>query len=239
MRLATYLGVGLLALVAGTPVQAGQCPEPLRSARQLVLVETDGFNTSMATLRRYVRSSRKAEWKADGDPSPSVVGEAGLGWGLTFRKLAREGEPLKQEGDKRAPAGVFKLGAPFGFEASKLLRYMKLEAEKQFCVDDAESPLYSRIVPLAKAGEAKSGERMWEIALYKRGFVIDYLTDRKEKSGSCIFLHVWKAPDNPTAGCVATAEPDVASLQNWIKPKGAVVAILPSQARDRFEGCLP
>lgn len=239
MRLATCLGVGLLAIATTGSVSAGQCPEPLRSARQLVLVETDGFNSPAATLQRYGRSSRKGKWKPEGTAVPAVVGEAGLGWGLTFRSKALEGEPLKQEGDKRAPAGVFRLGRPFGFEAQDLKRYMKLEPDKQFCVDDIASPLYSRIVPLAKAATAKSGERMWEIELYKRGLVIEYPTDRKEQSGSCIFLHTWKGMDKPTVGCVAAQENEVAALQSWIKPRRAVIAILPRQARDRFAGCLP
>lgn len=239
MRSRLFLGLGLLAASLASPLSAGQCPEPLRSARQLVLVVASDMNTPTATLQTFTRKSRTAKWKPEGAPISTVVGSAGLGWGWPFRKLSQNGEPLKEEGDKRTPAGFYRFGRPFGFDKLPLHRYMQLEPDKQFCVDAATSPHYSRIIPHDKVTAEVSGERMWEIDLYRRGLVIDYPTDRDAKAGSCIFLHVWKAADSPTVGCVATDEPEVAKLQDWIKPKQAVIAILPASALDRFKDCLP
>lgn len=214
---------------------------PLSEASLLMLVETDGFDSNAAIITTFERTASDGAWRQTGVAMPARAGRAGVGWGHTFRHLAEPGEPIKKEGDKRAPAGVFKFGRPFGHVPADFLHYMQLDKGQPFCVDDAGSEKYSQIVDLRSVDDGTSGERMWEIDLYKRGIVVDYPTDRAAKSGSCIFLHVWKNPETPTAGCVATSEESVARLQKWVGkvPKGAAIAIVPRQARDRLGLELP
>jgi len=216
-------------------------PENFGKSTHLLLVETETFDSSGATIRLYQRGSGSDQWKSNAEPMPATVGRNGLGWGHTFRDHAAAGEPIKMEGDKRAPAGVFPLGRPFGLSPDGLPHYMQLKDGGHFCVDDAGSEKYSQIVPADAIPEGTSGERMWEISLYKRGVVVDYPTDRAAKSGSCIFLHVWKNPQTATVGCVATSEDTVARLQKWVSqaPNGAWIAIVPRAARGRLGLNLP
>lgn len=239
---------GVLALVACMIVlfmwfQSSVPPVAIDLGAQtrLVLVETETFDSSTAMITVLERSAKNEAWMNSGPSAPATVGRNGLGWGHTFRHLAKPGEPIKQEGDKRAPAGVFKLGRPFGLMADGLQDYMQLGDGQHFCVDDVGSQDYSKIVPVTAVPAGTNGERMWEIGLYKRGIVVDYPTDRAAKSGSCIFVHVWKTPETPTVGCVAADEGAVARLQKWVSaaPNGAVIAIVPKGARDRLGLNLP
>src|SRR4051812_24792314 len=87
--------------------QAQSCPAPLADAKRLVLVTTPNMNDTAATMRRYERGSAKEAWRALDAAEPATIGRAGMGWLPFFLKLARRGEPLKVEGDKRTPAGIY------------------------------------------------------------------------------------------------------------------------------------
>lgn len=204
-----------------------------------MLVITPTMNSARATLQTFERAAPDRPWQPRSDPQTAVVGKAGLGWGLTFRDAAAPGEPLKKEGDKRSPAGIFALGPAFGFGASDLPGYVQIKKGVQICVDDPGSPYYSEIVTRAEAGKGVSGENMGAIPLYRHGLVVDYPTSAKAKSGSCIFVHIWRGPGQGTAGCVAAPETAVEDLQDWAGHGGAVIAILPKGAKGRFPSCLP
>lgn len=213
----------------------------LQTRARLVLVETGSFDGSDAILSTFEREPGSGIWRKVGEDAAAKVGRAGVGWGETFQGLAKTGEPIKREGDKRAPVGVFPLSRPFGFKPSDLPGYMQLESGRHFCVDDTGSEDYGRIVSVEAAGDGTSGERMWEIDLYRRGIVVDYVARPDAKSGSCIFLHVWKSPDTPTVGCVAAAEETVERLQKWAADSagGAYIAIVPRVAKRRLGLGLP
>ena len=87
-------------------------------------------------------------------------------------------------------------------------------------------------------GEKVHGENMWRVPDYVRGLVVDYPTDARNRAGSCIFIHAWLPGKTGTAGCVAVRAPAVIKLQDFAQG-GAVLAVLPKQALDRFKGCLP
>lgn len=225
-----------LLLLAG-PAAAQTCPVPLGGAQRLVLVLGRSMNATAATVSLHERTSAAEPWRTVHAAEPAVVGLAGMAWGFPFRAFARAGEPVKVEGDKRAPAGVFRIGASFGFAASKLTGYLRLQ-DDTVCVDEPTSPAYSTITSRKLVGPDVSGEDMRKVALYRRGLLVDYPTDRAARAGSCIFIHVWRGEGRGTAGCVALPEARVAALQEFAQA-GAVIAILPRDALDRFAGCLP
>ena len=111
-------------------------------------------------------------------------------------------------------------------------------AQGTVCVDDPQSPAYNAITTRAAVGWTVHGENMWRVREYRRGLLVDYPTDAKARAGSCIFIHVRRPGGSGTAGCVALAEPEVAALQDFAQ-SGAVLAILPRAALERFKGCLP
>jgi L,D-peptidoglycan transpeptidase YkuD (ErfK/YbiS/YcfS/YnhG family) len=222
---------------AGT-ARAQICPAVIEHATRLALVAADGMQTSAATLSLYRRENRAAPWRQLSKAEPVRLGEYGMAWGAGFRQLARRGEPVKRESDWRTPAGIYKIGAPFGFAASKRAGYVQLKAGETICVDDLRSPAYNTITTIAQVGPGVHGEHMRDFPEYRRGLFIDYPSNYANRADSCIFIHIWNAPDEATAGCIALPEARVAALQDFAA-SGAVIAILPRAALERFAGCLP
>lgn len=226
-----------LLFFAPLPALAQTCPAPLANARKLALVTADRLSSNTATLQRFTRASPQSSWQADGGPATALIGRNGLAWGYAFRGLARPGEPVKTEGDKRAPMGFYRIGASFGLAPSRRAGYLHIQQDT-VCVDDAESPAYNTITLRSRVGTKIHGENMGRVPHYRHGLLIDYPSNRAGRGGSCIFIHLWMPNSRGTGGCVALPEPQLVSLQDFAQT-GAVLAVLPRQALDRFKGCLP
>jgi L,D-peptidoglycan transpeptidase YkuD (ErfK/YbiS/YcfS/YnhG family) len=224
-------------LLAPSAAFAQSCPAPLRDARRLVLVVAGTMTSTTAELRRFSRAAPGAPWRADGGPVTVLIGHNGVAWAHAFRAFARNGEPVKVDGDKRAPAGFFRIGRRFGFAAEAGPNYLQVK-EGTVCVDDARSPAYNSITTRAKVGWRVHGENMWRVPEYRRGLLVDYPTSRQARAGSCIFIHLRLPGATGTSGCVSLPEPQLIALQEFAGP-GAVLAVLPRQALGRFKGCLP
>jgi L,D-peptidoglycan transpeptidase YkuD (ErfK/YbiS/YcfS/YnhG family) len=160
-----------------------------------------------------------------------------MAWSYFFRKFAGAGEPIKVEGDKRVPAGLYRIGKSFGTLPPNRADYLHI-TDGVTCVDDVASPAYNTIASRAKIGAKVHGESMWRVAEYRRGLLVDYPTNAKARAGSCIFIHVRLSDKTGTGGCVALPQARVEALQEFAQ-KGAVLAVLPRHALDRFKGCLP
>jgi L,D-peptidoglycan transpeptidase YkuD (ErfK/YbiS/YcfS/YnhG family) len=218
--------------------QSQACPAPLAAARRLVLVTAKTMNEISAEMRLYERASPAEPWRAVAASEPALLGKAGLGWSHAFRRYARANEPVKVEGDKRAPAGIYRIGKSFGILPSSRPDYLHVTSDT-VCVNEPLSPHYNAIVSRKLVGPDVSAENMSRaLPMYRRGLVVDYPTDGKARAGSCIFIHVWRSPSTGTAGCVSMPEPRVEALQDFASG-GAVLAILPQAALGRFAGCLP
>ena len=217
---------------------AQSCPAPLANARRLVLVTAATMTDMPATMQLYERGSKGDAWHALGAAEPATIGRAGMGWPPFFLRLARRGEPLKIEGDKRTPAGIYPIGRSFGTLASTRPNYLHVTPDT-ICVHDPSSPAYNTIASRARLGPEVGAENMSRaLPMYRRGLLVDYPTDGRKQAGSCIFIHVWRSSTTGTAGCVALPEPRVEALQDFAA-EGAVVAVLPRNALDRLAGCLP
>ena len=225
-------------LAPASDAMAQACPAPLGEARRLILVTAATMSSTAARLQLFERASPNEPWRALGAPEPATIGKAGMAWSYFYRQLRRGGEPIKVEGDKRAPAGIYRLGRSFGTLASSRPDYLHVAADT-VCVDDPTSPAYNTITSRAAVGPKVSVENMSRVLpMYRRGIVIDYPTDARARAGSCIFVHVWRTPTTGTAACVAIPEPRVEALQEF-SAAGAAIAILPQGALDRLRGCLP
>jgi L,D-peptidoglycan transpeptidase YkuD (ErfK/YbiS/YcfS/YnhG family) len=227
----------MFLLLAPQIAQAQSCPQPLASARRLVLVTADTFTRTTATVQRFERAAPNAPWQLSGGPATALIGHKGVGWAHAFRSFARKGEPVKVEGDKRVPAGFFKIGRSFGFAMSDRPGYLRI-TEGTTCVYDLSSPAYNTITTRSEVGSKVHGENMRWAPEYARGLLVDYPSDRKARAGSCIFIHLQLPGRTGTNGCVALPEPQLVAVQDHVQA-GAVLAILPRQALDRFKGCLP
>src|SRR5215831_16147220 len=220
-----------------SPVYSETCPDPLAEASRLVLVTTRSMDTQLATMQLFTRQSTNKPWKHISAAEPAVVGKAGLGWGYSVLDLKDREEPEKVEGDKRTPAGFFRIGASFGFAPSRRPGYIELKAGETVCVEDPSSPFYNTITKRSEIGSVEADD-MRSSPLYRSGLFVDYPSDRATRRGSCILIHIWSAPDRGTAGCVGLPEARVEALQEFSRA-GTVIAILPATAFDRFPGCLP
>jgi L,D-peptidoglycan transpeptidase YkuD (ErfK/YbiS/YcfS/YnhG family) len=220
-----------------SPVLAADCPRALDNAKRLLVVTTSSMDTLRGSLQLYERPAQGV-WTRSGEAFPVVVGKAGLAWGHGFTDYARKGEPVKAEGDKRTPAGIFPIGDTFGFAPASYPGHLVLKPRETVCVDDPQSPNYNRILNRADAGKIATAEDMPAVPYYRHGIVVDYATDRARRAGSCIFLHVWRSSQSGTTGCVAMPEAQVQRLQSWTRDNAALV-VLPAAALDRLSACLP
>ena len=240
-RPAAHPAIDLGALPPRT-VPSGPWPDP--SVRQLVVVLTPGWDAPDGRLARFERDTG-GPWRPVATPIPVTVGRSGSAWGVGLNAPQDEG-PQKQEGDGRAPAGVFALGTAFGDAptAPSGLPYQAMTRE-DWCVDVPGSPLYNRIVSTRVVGEAavrgstepmrrdlhKNGDPR-----YALGFVIEHNAEGHDRAGSCIFAHVWDSPTTPTAGCTAMARADIEALVTWLDPaKTPRFVLLPVQAYARLQ----
>ncbi|MEM7694822.1 MAG: hypothetical protein AAF318_10250 [Pseudomonadota bacterium] len=217
-------------------VPALACPAPIAAARRFVLVSAPTMASPTATLRLFSRED--AGWTA-GRATPVTLGRRGLGWAFDQPANGAKPSAIKREGDKRTPAGVFRLSGAFGIGPSDLPGYRDVRADDLVCVDDPKNALYNAIVPwkAAQEADARSFERMKSTRLYRAGLFVDHPTGRAARGGSCIFLHVWRAPGRPTVGCVAMAEGPLRALQAATAGVPSAIAILPEGAHHRLKGC--
>ncbi len=190
--------------------------------RQVVYVESDSWEETKAVLGRYERSLEG--WKQVGETWQVRLGGKGLGWGDGVFHFPIENGPVKREGDKRSPAGVFDLPLAFGKESfvETGLTYRKAD-DRDFWIDDVGSPDYNtwqRIETLEV--DPKLRWKSWETMTtkgpyYDLGIVVGHNTKPITPGhGSAIFLHLWANPDETTSGCTAMSRPNMETLLKWL-----------------------
>ncbi len=238
LGLATALATVCPPSPFSTARAATACPAELASATRLIVVTAETTTSFRAKLETFERTGATEPWTAHAPASAAVVGRNGLAWGHPFRERAADRQSIKAEGDGRTPAGLYRLGRPFGFEAQQLTDYMKLQAGETFCVDDPRSPQYNRIVSRKSVPAGTTGEDMRTFAVYRHGLLVDYPSDAKAKAGSCIFVHNWRSSAKGTAGCVAAPESVVADMQRWANSAEAWIAIFAKADADQLKDCL-
>jgi D-alanyl-D-alanine dipeptidase len=186
---------------------------------QLIVVISKNWDDAQGIAQRYERHGDRFE-KFEA-AFPVVLGKNGMGWGKGQLDVGQIEGPVKQEGDGKAPAGMFKLGTAFGYDTSAETRlpYLTLTPTIE-CVDDPQSTRYNELVDGATmANDWNSSERMRRRDdLYRQGIVIEHNTPASPAAGSCIFFHIWRGPTVPTRGCTAMAPQDIARLFNWLDP---------------------
>jgi len=214
----------------------------LSASEQLILIVSNDFSTDKALLTRY--EQRKEQYQKVGDTITVNIGRNGLGWGIGQDGFVpKNSEPVKKEGDGKAPAGIFKISKAFGYANSNDTKMPYIQADKTLiCVDDSNSKDYNTLLDLNQSDNPKSFEWMHrQDNLYKIGLVVEHNKVAKQGAGSCIFFHIRKSEDSPTAGCSAMREEDLTTILQWLDPrKEPIVVQIPqsycSQAVKLFPG---
>ncbi|HKQ79786.1 MAG TPA: hypothetical protein VJ810_39190 [Blastocatellia bacterium] len=200
--------------------------ESLTESRQLILVITDGWNAVDGEMKRYERDSINDQWKMVGEKISIVVGRNGMAWGKGLHGDAIGDGPVKEEGDGRAPAGIFSLSSAFGYAPPEQAGEVKLPYAQAVttleCVDDPRSAHYNQFVDRAGVGipDWKSSERMRrDDNQYRWGVVVDHNAKGEPGCGSCVFLHIWEERGRGTAGCTAMEEWIMQDVLRWLETK--------------------
>jgi len=196
----------------------------LFSSQQIVLVVADDFNTSNAKLEFFEGDKSLLSFNAN-------IGKNGLGWGLGERNLSqKKGEPLKYEGDKKAPIGIFQLTDVFGYSFSTNSDMPYLHTSKKLiCVDDSKSNFYNQIIQ--EQGDEKSFEYMKrQDGQYELGIVVQHNINAIKKRGSCIFIHIEKRANASTAGCTSMKYENIKQIINLLdKDKHPILIQIPKK----------
>ena len=198
----------------------------LHSSQQIILVVSDDFISPKAQLECYEGSESLC------GTIDVNIGKNGLGWGLGIQNLHQnQGEPLKYEGDKKAPVGVFNLTDIYGYSKTHDFNMPYLHTSKNLiCVDDSNSPFYNQVIE--SNGDEKSFENMKRSDhQYELGIMVAHNSEAIEKRGSCIFLHVKKKKDAPTAGCTSMNLEEIKMITSWLdQSKNPILIQIPKSS---------
>ena len=224
--------------------------DQLADTTQLIVVTAKGWDSSRGVLERYERLQRGTPWRLVGMRVPVLLGRNGLAWGEGEPIRKPQQGPVKIEGDKRSPAGLFRIGPVYGAApdsdpaVARLRMPYRRIAPGLECVDDPGSEEYNRIVmrPAQGAAAWRSAEKMAELAVreYKWLAVVQQNPGRKPGQGSCVFLHVGNprsAEAAGTGGCTALEEDDLTDLLAWLDvDRRPVLVQLPAASYTRITG---
>lgn len=197
-----------------------------RESKQLIIVVTDSETTTKGSMYLFERSDKG--WERTLDSIPVCVGKNGLAWGKGLHtENGISGFPAKKEGDGKSPAGIFTIGAVFGYASEVEMKALKMPyipvSQMTECVDDVNSAFYNQIV--AKDEQERKGKLDWKSAekmrfmgeVYEIGATVEHnMHPVNNGGGSCIFLHIWSGPDSYTAGCTSMSSGNMKRLAFWM-----------------------
>jgi L,D-peptidoglycan transpeptidase YkuD (ErfK/YbiS/YcfS/YnhG family) len=141
--------------------------------------------------------------------------------------LGRTGiTPEKREGDGATPAGTHRITGllyrPDRIAAATLPAWARPIGPRDLWSDAPADPAYNQ---LTRAPHRFSHERLHRPdPLYDLILLTDWNRPATPGRGSAIFLHRWRKPRHPTAGCVAFAPVDLMWLA-WQLPPGSGVTV--------------
>lgn len=236
------LVLGCCVLLWSACAMAGASGENvLGESRQLLLVTSASWEAPSGELRLFEREAAGQPWQQAGPAIPVSLGRTGLAWGLGLHPKGQDG-PVKREGDGKAPAGAFRLSTAFGGAGEKMpAKFPHFTTATEWeCVDDERSVSYNRLVDTRATGarDWQSSEVMLRPdGLYALGAVVEHNTGTPTPgAGSCIFLHIWRGPDKPTAGCTAMDKSALEALLGRLNAaRSPVLVQLPGQEYQRLK----
>ena len=195
------------------------------TCRQLLVVLSPETGAIHARLWLLERPWDGGPWRLAHGPLAATLGHKGLGWGAGLHRSSPPKDfPIKTEGDKRSPAGLFALPEAFGMATQENARQIRLPyiqlTKHTVGVDDVTSKYYNQIVDDREVlRDWMSHEAMNRHAkLYEWGAFIAHNPDRIPGLGSCIFLHLTPEGGRATAGCTALNADDLQTTLRWLDP---------------------
>lgn len=219
-------GLWLVAAgIAAAQQPAARIPD---SVRQLVVGVADTWSSQTGRLMVYERAAPNAPW-APVLPKvvPVLFGKSGLAWGRGVLPVphGQQGVPSKSEKDRRAPAGLFRIGMVFGYApqppAGVQQPWYQITA-RDCWVDDPAHPAYNRHIVV----DPKSPPPWYEKQRMRLGdFAYEWMLEVRHNAdppvpghGSAIFFHIRRGAKTPTSGCTTMARADLLTLLQHLRP---------------------
>jgi L,D-peptidoglycan transpeptidase YkuD (ErfK/YbiS/YcfS/YnhG family) len=222
-----------LLILAALVIPAGAFELPANSS-QCVVATAEGWDSSHAKVALYEKSG--GQWRQVGPAWKGRLGKNGLVWGRGIHPNP-PGAKLKNEGDLRAPAGVFDLGGAWGYHRT-IQKHPKLfyrqVTPRDLWVEDPASPHYNRHLILPK-NPATEWENKQQMKLNDPPHSLKLFIAHNAppnvvaNGGSAIFFHIWREGGaRPTAGCTTMDEERLRWLIARIDPtKRPLYVLLP------------
>lgn len=207
-------------------VQAQNFPENLKHTKRIVVVLSENWDASDAHLYCLERDTQ-TKWKVMMS-WPVKIGRNGLGWGKSieneyFQEILT---PQKQEGDGKAPAGIFSIcRRVYGYDPQPFadLQWPYTQVTTDWIgIDDPQSLYYNQLLnrtTIAKSDWNSYEELRRRDHLYRFFLVVEHNTQPYPipNAGSCIFIHIWYNPNKASAGCTSMAEDNLLQLIQWLQ----------------------
>ena len=217
-----------------------------KDCHQLIVGKAKNWDSSHVTLTVYEKQG--GSWALIGKPWQGRLGRSGLAWGYGIHPRIQSSAPVKKEGDKRAPAGIFKIGGAYGY-ASQITRHPQLPyrciTPQDLWVEDLTSPHYNKHIILdhqpRTTWEQKAQMRQNDHAHSLKLYIghNDAILGGKPVPGfgSAIFFHIWRGGGTKaTAGCTTMPEAMLKQLIARIDPhKNPLYILLPESEYRRFQ----
>jgi L,D-peptidoglycan transpeptidase YkuD (ErfK/YbiS/YcfS/YnhG family) len=207
---------------------------------QLIVGRAPDWNSMRGQMQLFERKPG-AKWEAVAPPVPVLFGRQGLAWGSGLAGQNESGL-RKVERDGRAPAGVFKIGKIYTYDA-------QLPAGADFpfhqvttadaWIDDVKHPEYNRFVRIPDPANPPA----WfaKQKMRHNDFAYRWLVEVRHNSdppvagaGSAIFFHIRRGVSRPSAGCTTMAETDLVKMITWLRAsRNPCYVLLPAAEYDK------
>jgi L,D-peptidoglycan transpeptidase YkuD (ErfK/YbiS/YcfS/YnhG family) len=228
--------LGALLLLASSAFGAG-VPD---DCTQLIVGTAPNWNSMRGQMQLFERAPG-AKWEPVAPAFPVLFGKHGLAWGSGVEGQNESGL-RKAERDGRAPAGVFRIGKIYTYDA-------QLPAGADFpfhqvttadaWIDDVKHPDYNRFVTIPDPANPPA----WfaKQKMRHNDFAYCWLVEVRHNSdpplpgaGSAIFFHIRRGVDRPSAGCTTMAEADLVKLITWMRAgRHPCYVLLPAAEYDK------
>jgi L,D-peptidoglycan transpeptidase YkuD (ErfK/YbiS/YcfS/YnhG family) len=224
----------ILALVAlsGSNVCADGVPN---DCTQLIVAIAPTWDSMHGHLQLFERQP-SGPWAAVSPAIPVLFGKNGVAWGTGLAGQTEAGL-RKKERDGRAPAGVFRIGTIYTYDAqlppgSDYPFHQVTRADAW--VDDVQNPDYNRFVTIDKPDQPPPWFEKQKMR--HNDFAYRWLVEIRHNSdppvpgeGSAIFFHIRRGVNRPTSGCTTMPEAELVRLITWLRAtRHPCYALLPS-----------
>ncbi|MEP7078212.1 MAG: L,D-transpeptidase family protein [Chthoniobacterales bacterium] len=219
-----------LLLLASSGYAAG-VPE---DCTQLIVGVAPDWNSMNGRLQMFDR--RGGHWIAAGPAWHVLFGKKGLAWGSGLAGQDESGL-RKKERDGRAPAGIFRIGRIYTYDAQLPdgadFPFHQVTGADAW-VDDSRLPQYNRFVTIDDPAHPPAWFEKQKMR--HNDFAYRWLVEIRHNSdppvageGSAIFFHIRRGVDRPTAGCTTMAERDLVHLITHLRElQKPCYALMPS-----------